>query len=157
MKDKVIVMLGDPVETDIIRQFADRMKTELISLCNYEILSSLDSNTTSSAKETPSLTMADIENAVARLDSCLKESMFSSMPKSMLLPIGMRVITSPRMEVKKQKQIRFPRSKKKRIRKKFFKRWMRTVMVPADYGYLMGDKFIVHPDAMKDMRLKGDF
>ena len=62
---------------------------------------------------------------------------------------GVAFIESP-LAVKRGPQFRFPRSKKKRIRNKWAKRDRNYRWEP--HGYMVDDKFIVHPAYMAKLR-----
>lgn len=56
---------------------------------------------------------------------------------------GLRVVRNGYLCTKEQ--VGFPRSKKRRIKKKFKKNQQNYVDVPLGYGILMGDVLMVHP------------
>ena len=63
---------------------------------------------------------------------------------------GLRIVTDSMMS--KRIQFRFPRSKKRRMRKKWTKNQKNWKTIPLDTIYRMGDTLIMHP--MMTERLK---
>lgn len=60
----------------------------------------------------------------------------------------MNVSESPLLMVQERVQFRFPRSKKRRIRKKWSKQPWNYRMVPRDYCYQIGNQLLVSPGLM---------
>lgn len=63
---------------------------------------------------------------------------------------GLRIITNPYMA--DRVQVRVPRSKKRRIRKKWAKRPENYKIVPWDKAYQIGDVVYMHPSMAEKLR-----
>ena len=63
---------------------------------------------------------------------------------------GLKVITDIYMV--DRKQVKFPRSKKKRIRKKWAKNQDNYRWIPWDKVYQMGDTLIMHPSMLEKLK-----
>ena len=63
---------------------------------------------------------------------------------------GLRVVTDIWMT--EHKQVRFPRSKKRRIRKKWAKRPENWRSVPQDKAYQIGDTLVMHPAMLERLK-----
>lgn len=63
---------------------------------------------------------------------------------------GVRVYSSPHMA--DRKQVRFPRTKKRRIRKKWAKRPENYKTIPWDKVYQMGDAIYAHPAMIEKLK-----
>ena len=73
-------------------------------------------------------------------------------PQLGLMPLlsGFRVYSSPHMA--DRKQVRFPRTKKRRIRKKWAKRPENYRTIPWDKVYRMGDAIYAHPAMIEKLK-----
>lgn len=59
---------------------------------------------------------------------------------------GMIIVESPLMVDHHAEQYKFPRSKKRRIRKKFAKKYVRRWSTPMQEVYQVGSRIICHPE-----------
>ena len=69
--------------------------------------------------------------------------------KSIYLLADARIVVSPMMC--DRKQIRFPRSKKRRIQKKWRKRPGNWVNIPWQHAIKSGDIYLVHPAILSQL------
>lgn len=65
---------------------------------------------------------------------------------------GVQIITSPRLV--ESRQFRFPRSKKKRIRKKWMRRSANFKNFPSRTILQIGGQWVMHPEILRQIKCK---
>ncbi|MEN6421303.1 MAG: hypothetical protein ABFD76_05090 [Smithella sp.] len=166
-KDKIAVIVGPDIRPSkmLLELLQSRADAELASLLDPAAAVPV-SNATMSGSYNTTLTQNEImtskailENINAHFTEKVINPMMGAMTnfiihQSCLAPLAFPIsmIENPYLVRKEKKQIRFPRSKKKRIRKKFFKRWMRTFMVPDDDVFFIKDTLVAHPETVRMMK-----